>query len=571
MYKKKIPKGVFHGPAGGSFSQKKKIVLEKIKHFDNKKNIFLSKSESGNNVYFNANSLLENNESINMTDISGGSLLGSAANTLKANSSLSSFNFVMDDNEKIDLKVIKTQIDVAVKKLFALDINFSVVKDKLAMAKTQVIRKLFSIVYDWVVVIKKILIDTPKKIIVVALSKFVHVTITVGDRNTWASKNCFRALLFTLSMGTTAHNFDTLLDKVDEKTCIINYSLESGNQICCTIIGFKSDNKLESTRLDLVQYEKYGRFGHSALECDIPNVLVFLSLKTFKRTVFVTSHLQLARLYAKKNVFISCSAAFDGKFWAQVVLVNFSSYVSSISFSASSFFSGVLALSGPYSSVFDNVFSLCTCLVSLKCSLELLTDQIFGLIQKFNNVEMVLLASLLYFCSLTDFSPTGLDSNMDLVLGNFNMVLSPPPLPSISNISVLGQNNLCWFSFYNVETVVCWLKFLGLFFFPMSCLVWKFAIYNVKNLNNLAKQNDAIRWHKNSCNSVSVFTKTKLKNSEHFGLGVVIVLNKNFACYMCKILEIPGHLISVYLLFAGRASVTILGLYAGVSAGVRFE
>ncbi|KAG9304026.1 hypothetical protein G9A89_005936 [Geosiphon pyriformis] len=47
-------------------------------------------------------------------------------------------------------------------------------------------------------------------------------------------------------MGTTAHNFETLLKGANEKTCIINQSLETGNRICCAVVGFNSDEKLES-------------------------------------------------------------------------------------------------------------------------------------------------------------------------------------------------------------------------------------------------------------------------------------------------------------------------------------
>ncbi|KAG9292712.1 hypothetical protein G9A89_008300 [Geosiphon pyriformis] len=60
-------------------------------------------------------------------------------------------------------------------------------------------------------------------------------------------------------------------------------------------------------------------------------------------------------------------------------------------------------------------------------------------------------------------------------------------------------------------------------------------------------------------------------DSEHCGSGVAIILNDNLAHYVCKISEVPRHLISVRLLFAGKASVMILGLYAGVLAGIRFE
>ncbi|KAG9301551.1 hypothetical protein G9A89_008403 [Geosiphon pyriformis] len=73
-------------------------------------------------------------------------------------SPLGSINYDMDDKEEVSLpphlsfslekvwvdpKIVKTQVEVAVKKSFALDINLSAMEGKSAMTKTQVIRKLF--------------------------------------------------------------------------------------------------------------------------------------------------------------------------------------------------------------------------------------------------------------------------------------------------------------------------------------------------------------------------------------------------------------------------------------------
>ncbi|KAG9287180.1 hypothetical protein G9A89_001588 [Geosiphon pyriformis] len=104
-----------------------------------------------------------------MSDIDSGFLLGSAATILKTKqvntgavfgSLLGFSNFYMDDNEVvlpshlsisfdkkwINPKIIKTLVEVSIKKLFALNINLSVVESKSAMAKTQLIRKIFSLV-----------------------------------------------------------------------------------------------------------------------------------------------------------------------------------------------------------------------------------------------------------------------------------------------------------------------------------------------------------------------------------------------------------------------------------------
>ncbi|KAG9299180.1 hypothetical protein G9A89_013828 [Geosiphon pyriformis] len=73
----------------------------------------------------------------------------------------------------------------------------------------------------------------------------VRVAKAVGDHETWASKDWFRALLFTLPVRTTAHDLGNLLERAGGKTCIINRSLETGNKIYCMVVGFASDNDLE--------------------------------------------------------------------------------------------------------------------------------------------------------------------------------------------------------------------------------------------------------------------------------------------------------------------------------------
>ncbi|KAG9291177.1 hypothetical protein G9A89_013049 [Geosiphon pyriformis] len=106
---------------------------------------------------------------------------------------------------------------------------------------------------------------------------------------------------------------------------------------------------------------------------------------------------------------------------------------------------------------------------------------------------------------------------------------------------------------------------------------------NVKGMNNLAKQEDIIRWHKDMNNLISIVTETKLKNkvcpwiatrfngvqvftlgqdSGNLGSGVAIVVNDSLAHYVCKVFEVPGWLLSIKMLFKNKLSVSILGLYA---------
>ncbi|KAG9305745.1 hypothetical protein G9A89_005143 [Geosiphon pyriformis] len=111
-------------------------------------------------------------------------------------------------------------------------------------------------------------------------------------------------------------------------------------------------------------------------------------------------------------------------------------------------------------------------------------------------------------------------------------------------------------------------------------------------MNNSTKQEDIIRWHKEMNNLVSIVTETKLRsrvrpwivdkfngvrvftsglNFGHLGMGVAVIINVSLAHHVCKVSEVPGQLLSIKLLFEGKLSVSILGLYAGASLVVQFS
>ncbi|KAG9307234.1 hypothetical protein G9A89_017062 [Geosiphon pyriformis] len=139
---------------------------------------------------------------------------------------------------------------------------------------------------------------------------------------------------------------------------------------------------------------------------------------------------------------------------------------------------------------------------------------------------------------------------------------------------------------------VCWFGFSGPLLISMTSYIWKIATCNVRGINNPAKQEDIIHWHKEMNNMISIVTETKLKDgihpwimnkfvgirvftsglvSGHMSFGVAIIINNFLAQHVCKILDIPGQFLSVKLLFKNKLSVSILGLYAGSSLTVRFS
>ncbi|KAG9304363.1 hypothetical protein G9A89_019925 [Geosiphon pyriformis] len=645
--KKKALKNAFHGPTGGSFFQKKKVVLDNVKHSGDERDISLNISRSSDSVYSDVESLSGEDKNVSMSSINR-SLLGSAAITPKVKqintsavfgSPLGSPNFHMDDNKVvlpsylpiffdkkcIDPKIIKTSVKVSIKKSFTLDINFSAVEEKsIEMAALLAREKRINvnsnlkkqgIRSDWAVIIKKIPMNTLKNMIVATVSEFGEIKLIkiqligiwqkavvefaeLNQANLLASKWSFLIGKNSMCVAKAVGDCKTWAsrEKTGGKTCIINRSIETGNRICCAVVGFTFDNDLESVfytepifnrvklswaRMNLVCCKKYGHFRYLALEYDTPDAIMWLlSKRSYKKGALEEFHFWLAKLYEKKCVLISCPAAFGGKSWAQVVLL--SNFFGSAHFGFGPSFSshGLLGLGGIFLSASTVSSGLSNCLAVLEKSLELLADQVPDIIKKLSFVELVPLASKSSISPLVVLAP--LDSVVDSDMALDNTLASPvfPPLVVANTVAdlSLSSSKVLTTKMGGLESKLVALEVsIDSYYLSMSNLVWKFAMCNIKDLNNLAKQDNAIRWHKDSCNSVSVFTETKLKvfsfgmNSGHCGSRVVIVLNDNLVCHMCKISEVPEHLISVHFFFASKAFVTILGLYAGASAGVRFK
>ncbi|KAG9298321.1 hypothetical protein G9A89_002809 [Geosiphon pyriformis] len=468
--KKKAPKGAFHGPAGGFFSQKKKVVLGNVKHSGNEKDLVASLSGE--------------NEDVNMFGTNGRSLLGSAATTPKAKqintgtgfgSPLGFPNFHMDDDEVvlpphllislekkwIDPKIIKTPVKVSIRKLFALNINLSAVENKLVMAKTHqwfwgattpskfegIIRSTFTfkksinmavslarekgivvntdlrkseVRSDQAVIIKKIPMDTPKEMIVAAVAEFGEIKLIkiqligmwqkavlasrwsflIGKNSVHVAK-AFRALLFTLLVRTTMHDLGTLLNK--------------------TVVGFEPKVDLDFA------FSTKSVFG--TLECDASDVAIYVSSVLFKKNAPGIDHLQLAKLYAKKNISISCPTVFGGKSWTQVVFLALSSgsspFGSSYGLSFSS--SGALGLGSNASSFSCDESLLAAYLASLEHSLELLADQVSGILRKLSFVKLVPMVPSSGAPSLVGFVLVAPVLDLDMALNGVLVSSFPPP------------------------------------------------------------------------------------------------------------------------------------------------
>ncbi|KAG9297095.1 hypothetical protein G9A89_019376 [Geosiphon pyriformis] len=86
----------------------------------------------------------------------------------------------------------------------------------------------------------------------------------------------------------------------------------------------------------------------------------------------------------------------------------------------------------------------------------------------------------------------------------------------------------------------------------LTCRFWKYGFY----------------CYRNKFDGMKIFSSGLDKR--FLGAGMAIIMNNFLTRHVSKIEEILGHLTSVQLLFKGKLSVIILGLYAGVFAETRF-
>ncbi|KAG9301760.1 hypothetical protein G9A89_003307 [Geosiphon pyriformis] len=402
-------------------------------------------------MYSDVESLSGNNVDIGISGVSNSSILDSAANTSKVKcvntgadfgSSLGSPNYdIEDDIEKTVL----------------------LAKENVITVNTNLKRQ--GIHSNQAVVIRKILMNIPKKMIITTTAEFreiksiksfligkdsVCMAKAMGDQKIWTSKDWYKALLFILPMSIMTYDLGNLLEGAGKKTCLINYLLKTGNKTCCTVVCFKSNEALEFAfsiepilsgvrlfwaRIDLVWCKKYERCSHSALECDTPIASTSKPLRTFKKIAFNKCYLQLAKLYEKKNVSISCSAAFGGKSWAQVVLLSgCSDSFHSISGSGSPFYNDSGSNNGFFPVSASNL-SLGAHLAFLECFLKLLADQVSSMLKKLSSVKLVLLTLLFCVPSLAISTPLMSHLDMDMTLNNVLMLSAPLFSAVVSNIS----------------------------------------------------------------------------------------------------------------------------------------
>ncbi|KAG9303579.1 hypothetical protein G9A89_018475 [Geosiphon pyriformis] len=374
---------------------------------------------------------------------------------------------------------------------------------------------------------------------------FVHVALVVNDKESWISRDCYYALLYTLLIDMTAHDLSNLVETYSEKTCVIGRNFMSYVHVQCTVICFESEAaklaaigsvsvfkgvNLRWAGLCLAYCTKYKQFSHVTAICPIEfNWLAFIE--------------------ESKHLFcVLCL-----KTWAQVAS-SATFCVSSFDSSGTNLYPGLV----PPSLIFDLLVmsQLGNCLVTLECSLKILVDQISGILKKLSFVKLVPLASFFGSMSPVVSVFVVLVVNLDMALDNKPTVSAPLFSGADESTAVFSSSGSRVFTskMNGLESKMSALKA------SVSSILVRLNFF----INVPAKQADIVHWHVSFGNMISFVTEMKLRASSGPWIknkaGITIIMNNSLARHVSKIEEVSGKL-----------SVTLLGLYAGASPRIRFD
>ncbi|KAG9290319.1 hypothetical protein G9A89_007050 [Geosiphon pyriformis] len=211
------------------------------------------------------------------------------------------------------------------------------------------------------------------------------------DKESWDARNQHRVLLYTLPLGTTAHNIWDFIGFVGGKMCVIDHhpviytraryavicfdSAESLNAIVGTTPVLKGTNLCWSCLVS-AKCAKCEKSGHMSLGCAIGG-RVSLGLSSC-RVLSDTDKSRLAAIYAKRSVPVARPVSFGGLSWAKVASESSFSPLSERNASVKSGSSSEMMPFLPVLMEVNNRFA------ALECSLASLAEQVDKLAKRLN-------------------------------------------------------------------------------------------------------------------------------------------------------------------------------------------
>ncbi|KAG9296993.1 hypothetical protein G9A89_008579 [Geosiphon pyriformis] len=257
------------------------------------------------------------------------------------------------------------------------------------------------------------------------------VALAISNKKLWITKNCYQTLLYTLPVGITAHNLSDLLNLYNGKTCFIGCNLSSYVHNRCVIVCFTNKtSKLAAidsvlifkgvnlcwAGLSLACCTLCKKFGHVSDVCLVSKNFGRCS----KHIITLQNQVYLANIYKKKQAPVVCLVLFEDKTWAQIAS-SFLFYVALSVLSSSSLLLGVVFFSLGSALLVDSELS--NCLAVLKCSLELLLNQVSVFLKKLSFMELVFLTTFFLTSFLVVLASLALILDLDMILNNV-LVLS---------------------------------------------------------------------------------------------------------------------------------------------------
>ncbi|KAG9306675.1 hypothetical protein G9A89_004222 [Geosiphon pyriformis] len=239
----------------------------------------------------------------------------------------------------------------------------------------------------------------------------VQVALAVKNKQSWVFRNQHRALLYTLPVGTTAHDLSGLIDSYSGKICFIGCNPSSYVHNRCAVVCFANKvSKLAAidsnpvfkgvnlrwAGLFLACCAKCKQFGHISDACLSGEI----SGVCGKQVMTNQDRVHLA-------VPIACPVSFSGRIWAQVAGGSLVAEISLFAFVSS----------GDHN-VYDH-------LAFLEHSLKLLADQVSGILEKLGSMKLVSLV-ITSDASLTAIPVfVVLDLDLNMVLDSVSAIFNP--------------------------------------------------------------------------------------------------------------------------------------------------
>ncbi|KAG9287708.1 hypothetical protein G9A89_004111 [Geosiphon pyriformis] len=351
----------------------------------------------------------------------------------------------------------------------------------------------------------------------------VHMTKAVDDKQTWT-------LLYTLLVGTTAHNLSGLLAFYGRKTCFVGCNLAMYVRDRCAVICFSNEtSKLAAIGLlpvfKSVNLHWISLFLACCAKCkQSDHVSEFCLLDRFSgiyRKWIVTSQDQiyLANIYKKKQTPIAHPVSFGGLSWIKIVGRSSFSSLSSQNVLANVGSSSGMKPFLPVVNKINNRFA------ALECSLISLVEQVSKLAKKLDALGLMISQSSPGYLSVS--------TNGKTVVGMVSL--------NVSLVSKLEDNMRCL-----IGTV------LGLSA-KVNSLNASLDVNNLISIVTKTKLKGKIHlWIMNKFSGVWVFTSGL--NSGYMGSGVAIIMNVSLAKHISKVFEMSGWLLSIKLLFKNKLS-----------------